>query len=152
MFKTQDGSLSEAAFWACKAQDSLQRNWFPDPIQVARYQQYEQENIYLSNFYIFLQGLFSYQTWNGMDGFWQNGVVLETMANAMDYLNFTRYSKFGNKRKNIRSQTLSLGLHNLGTDQVFSGPFAAWTSCCLPMDHNHPLMTWPGMAWRTTGS
>ena len=101
MFKTQDGSLSEAAFWACKAQDSLQRNWFPDPIQVARHIEYEQENIYFSNFYIFLQGLFSYQTWNGMDGFWQNGVVLETMANAMDYLNFTRYSKFGNKRKNI---------------------------------------------------
>ena len=90
MFKTQEGLLSEAAFWACRAQDSLQRNWFPDPIQVARYQQYEQVNIYLSNFYIFLQGLFSYQTWNGMDGFWQNGVVLETMANAMHYLNFTR--------------------------------------------------------------
>ena len=39
------------------------------------------------------QGLFSYQTWNGMDGFWQNGVVLETMANAMYYLNFTRFVK-----------------------------------------------------------
>ena len=39
------------------------------------------------------QGLFSYQTWNGMDGFWQNGVVLETMANAMHYLNFTRFVK-----------------------------------------------------------
>ena len=149
MFKTQEGSLSEAAFWACKAQDSLQRNWFPDPIQVARYQQYEQENIYLSNFYIFLQGLFSYQTWNGMDGFWQNGVVLETMANAMHYLNFTRQSKFGNEQKTSDHRHFHLVL---GTDQVFLGPFAAWTSCCLPMDHNHPLMTWPGMAWRTTGS
>ena len=36
------------------------------------------------------QGLFSYQSWNGMDGFWQNGVVLESMANAMHYLNNTR--------------------------------------------------------------
>merc|ERR1719209_1235149 len=52
------------------AQYALQRNWFPDPIQ----------------------GLFSYQSWNGMDGFWQNGVVLESMANAMHYLNNTRYS------------------------------------------------------------
>ena len=40
---------------------------------------------------MFSQGLFSYQTWNGMDGFWQNGVILETMANAMHYLNFTRW-------------------------------------------------------------
>ena len=36
------------------------------------------------------QGLFTYQTWNGMDGFWQNGVVLETMANCLHYLNNTR--------------------------------------------------------------
>ena len=60
---------SSAALQACKAQFSLQRNWYPDPIQ----------------------GLFSYQTWNGMDGFWQNGVVLETMANCLHYLNNTRY-------------------------------------------------------------
>ena len=39
---------------------------------------------------LFSQGLFSYQTWNGMDGFWQNGVVLETMANCLHYLNNTR--------------------------------------------------------------
>ena len=26
-----------------------------------------------------------------MDGFWQNGVVLETMANCLHYLNNTRY-------------------------------------------------------------
>ena len=37
------------------------------------------------------QGLFTYQTWNGMDGFWQNGVVVETLANCMHYLNNTRY-------------------------------------------------------------
>ena len=60
---------SSAALQACRAQYSLQRNWYPDPIQ----------------------GLFTYQTWNGMDGFWQNGVVLETMANCMHYLNNTRY-------------------------------------------------------------
>ena len=36
------------------------------------------------------KGLFTYQTWNGMDGFWQNGVVLETMANCLHYLNNTR--------------------------------------------------------------
>jgi len=57
------------AFWACRVQAALQQNWFPDPIQ----------------------GLFSYQTWNGMDGFWQNGVAVESSANAMHYLNTTRY-------------------------------------------------------------
>ena len=62
-------SNSSAALQACRAQFSLQRNWYPDPIQ----------------------GLFTYQTWNGMDGFWQNGVVLETMANCLHYLNNTRY-------------------------------------------------------------
>merc|ERR1711892_486086 len=65
MFRNKTG-----AFWACRAQFALQRNWFPDPIQ----------------------GLFSYQTWNGMDGFWQNGVVLESMANALHYLNNKRSS------------------------------------------------------------
>ena len=59
------------AVLACQAQTALQRNWYPDPIQ----------------------GLFSYQTWNGMDGFWQNGVVLETMANCLHYLNNTRYKR-----------------------------------------------------------
>ena len=34
MFKTEGGAESEAAYLACKTQDSLQRNWFPDPIQV----------------------------------------------------------------------------------------------------------------------
>ena len=33
----------------CMAQNAFQRNWYPDPIA----------------------GLFSYQSWNGMDGFWQ---------------------------------------------------------------------------------
>merc|ERR1712013_587498 len=37
-------SNNSDAFWACRAQYALQRNWFPDPIQ----------------------GLFSYQSWNGM--------------------------------------------------------------------------------------
>ena len=36
MFKTDGGTESEAAYLACKAQDSLQRNWFPDPIQVGQ--------------------------------------------------------------------------------------------------------------------
>ena len=36
-------------------------------------------------------GLFSYQTWNGMDGFWQNGIAIETMANTMHYGNHSRY-------------------------------------------------------------
>ena len=58
------------ALWSCQAQYALQRNWYPDPIG----------------------GLFSYQTWNGMDGFWQNGVVIESMVNAMVYGNHTRYS------------------------------------------------------------
>ena len=39
-----------------------------------------------------IAGLFSYQTWNGMDGFWQNGVAIETMTNFMAYGNNTRYA------------------------------------------------------------
>ena len=74
------------AVLACQAQFALQRNWFPDPIQVT-------DNVpsTFNVMIIFSQGLFSYQTWNGMDGFWQNGVVLETMANCLHYLNNTRY-------------------------------------------------------------
>ena len=30
--------------------------------------------------------------WNGFDGFWQNGVVLETLANWMEYANNTMYA------------------------------------------------------------
>jgi hypothetical protein len=32
-----------------------------------------------------------FQTWNGMDGFWQNGIVVETMANTIKYGNHSRY-------------------------------------------------------------
>ncbi|XP_035685286.1 uncharacterized protein LOC118421888 [Branchiostoma floridae] len=60
---------SSTALWACRTQLALQRNWFPSPIA----------------------GLFSYQVWNGFDGFWQNGAVLETFANFMHYGNHTRY-------------------------------------------------------------
>ena len=31
------------------------------------------------------------QTWNGMDGFWQNGIVLETLTNTMKFGNHSRY-------------------------------------------------------------
>eukprot|EP00058_Branchiostoma_floridae_P014672 XP_002600160.1 hypothetical protein BRAFLDRAFT_66668 [Branchiostoma floridae] len=61
--------ISSTALWACRTQLALQRNWFPSPIA----------------------GLFSYQVWNGFDGFWQNGAVLETFANFMHYGNHTRY-------------------------------------------------------------
>ena len=54
-----------AAVRSCMAAFALQHNWYPSPIA----------------------GLFSYQTWNGFDGFWQNGAVLETMANFMFYGN-----------------------------------------------------------------
>ena len=59
----------KAALLACQAQYAFQRNWFPDPIA----------------------GLFSYQSWNGMDGFWQDGVAIETLANTMHYGNHSRY-------------------------------------------------------------
>ena len=59
----------KSAHLACMAQFAFQRNWYPDPIA----------------------GLFSYQTWNGMDGFWQDGIAIETMANAMHYGNHSRY-------------------------------------------------------------
>ncbi|KAH3833393.1 uncharacterized protein LOC127878953 [Dreissena polymorpha] len=56
-----------AAFWACRTQFAHQSNWFPSPIA----------------------GLFSYQVWNGYDGFWQNGAVLETMTNFVANTNGT---------------------------------------------------------------
>ncbi len=66
---TQRPDAAKAARLACLAQHALQRNWFPDPIA----------------------GLFSYQTWNGMDGFWQDGIAIETMTNTMYYGNHSRY-------------------------------------------------------------
>ena len=33
----------------------------------------------------------SYLDWNGFDGFWQNGAVLETLVNYMHYTGSTRY-------------------------------------------------------------
>ena len=54
-----------AAVRACMTAFALQHNWYPSPIA----------------------GLFSYQTWNGFDGFWQDGTVLETLANFMYYGN-----------------------------------------------------------------
>ena len=54
---------------ACRALDSLQNNWFPSPIA----------------------GLFSYQAWNGFDGFWQNGLAIGTLAEYMLYTNSSRY-------------------------------------------------------------
>ena len=75
------------AVLACQAQFALQRNWFPDPIQVLlKFGPGAEDDDVMTS----LQGLFTYQTWNGMDGFWQNGVVLETMANCLHYLNNTR--------------------------------------------------------------
>ena len=59
------------AYMACLAENALQRNWYPSPIG----------------------GLFSYQAWNGFDGFWQNGIILETMVNFMQYANHTRYKQ-----------------------------------------------------------
>ena len=61
--------FDKAAYLSCQTQYALQRNWYPDPIE----------------------GLFTYQTWNGMDGFWQNGVAVEAMVNAMTYGNHSRY-------------------------------------------------------------
>ena len=57
------------AMRACMTAFALQHNWYPSPIA----------------------GLFSYQTWNGFDGFWQNGAVLETLANFMHYANNTMF-------------------------------------------------------------
>ena len=57
------------AYWACLTESALQTNWFPSPIS----------------------GLYSYQDWNSFDGFWQNGAVLETLANFAHYANHTRY-------------------------------------------------------------
>ncbi|XP_061171978.1 uncharacterized protein LOC133181504 [Saccostrea echinata] len=58
-----------SAYMACITEFAHQSNWFPSPIA----------------------GLFSYQIWNGYDGFWQNGAVLEPMANFMEYAQHKRY-------------------------------------------------------------
>ena len=39
-----------------------------------------------------------------------------------------------------------------GTAQVCLDPSEASTSCCLLMDHNPPLMTWPGTGLPTSGA
>lgn len=58
------------AYMACKAQFALQSNWWPSPIA----------------------GLFSYQVWNGYDGFWEDGIALETFTNFIAFVgNNTRY-------------------------------------------------------------
>ena len=91
---------SSAALQACRAQYSLQRNWYPDPIQ----------------------GLFTYQTWNGMDGFWQNGVVLETMANCIHYLNNTRYrSVVVNSDRSLDNLLLAYGPQPSYDDMAWYG-------------------------------
>ena len=59
MFK---GDLN--AYLACLTEFALQSNWFPSPIS----------------------GLYSYLDWNSFDGFWQNGAVLETLANFAHYI------------------------------------------------------------------
>ena len=56
---------------AIRAQNALQFNWYPDPLQ------------YMN----------SYQSWNGFDGFWQNGVVLEAIANVRAYTESTKCDK-----------------------------------------------------------
>ena len=67
-------------------------------------------------------GLFSYQTWNGMDGFWQNGIALETMANAMYYGNHSRYFSvlkviFRNFLFQSESEILYKTIHQVSTRQ-----------------------------------
>ncbi|VDI70110.1 Hypothetical predicted protein [Mytilus galloprovincialis] len=60
------------AYMACKAQFALQSNWWPSPIA----------------------GLFSYQVWNGYDGFWEDGIALETFTNFIAFVgNNTRYQE-----------------------------------------------------------
>ena len=59
------------AFWACNGLDAMQNNWFPSPIA----------------------GLFTYQAWNGFDGFWQNGLMIETLSNYIIYTKSKRYSR-----------------------------------------------------------
>jgi mannan endo-1,6-alpha-mannosidase len=71
----EHGRRSNFSKYARQAENALQYNWFPDPMQF----------------------LNTYQSWNGFDGFWQNGVVLETMANVKAYTNSTQYEKIVHK-------------------------------------------------------
>ncbi|CAH1792785.1 unnamed protein product [Owenia fusiformis] len=97
MFK---GDTNNNAYWACLTQLALQRNWFPDPIN----------------------GLFSYQTWNGFDGFWQNGAVLEPMVNYMNYTNSTRYlSVIRNSWRGLESLLLGYAPYPSFDDMAWFG-------------------------------
>ena len=60
---------NQNAYLACLTEFALQNNWYPSPIA----------------------GLVTYQDWNGFDGFWQDGSVLETLVNFIHYGNHTRY-------------------------------------------------------------
>lgn len=63
-----DGDFS--AYMACKTQFALQSNWWPSPIA----------------------GLLSFQAWNSLSAFWENGIILETYANFVAFVgNNTRY-------------------------------------------------------------
>ncbi|XP_066303707.1 uncharacterized protein [Branchiostoma lanceolatum] len=91
---------SSNAFWACRTELALQMNWFPDPIA----------------------GLFSYQTWNGFDGFWQNGAVLEPVVNFMHYANNTRHlSIIKNSVRPLNSLLLAYGPEPSYDDMAWFG-------------------------------
>jgi len=56
------------ALHACKTAAALNHNWYPSPASSVR----------------------TYQSWNSMSGFWQDGTVLESLANWMHRANNTR--------------------------------------------------------------
>ena len=60
---------SRNAYMACLAENSLQRNWYPSPAAER----------------------FSYPRWNGVEAFWQNGLVIENLVNFMAYADNRRY-------------------------------------------------------------
>ena len=78
------------------------------------------------------QGLFTYQTWNGMDGFWQNGVVVETLANCMHYLNNTRYrSVVTASARTLDQLLLAYGPQPSFDDMAWYGlAYTRWSAAC----------------------
>ena len=64
-------SNDTSALWACQALDSLQHDWFPSPVA----------------------GLYTWLDWNGLNGFWQNGVILQTILDYVTYTKSSRYEK-----------------------------------------------------------
>ena len=77
-----------------------------------------------------------------MDGFWQNGVLLESMANAMQYLNNTRQI-WSEDARDRRGKLLT------GIWQWWTTPCGTWRAFCWLTALSLPLTIWDGRSTDT---